>query len=242
MVPSTDGWGGGCAQPAVIETVRMALADGQARNIRIAPPQTSSKHILDDVLKFDTSCHSSGALELFIDPILPLEKLVILGGSPVARSLVALVPRVDFNVTLVAQDLQPQDFPDAHQTIATDDVAAVMKSIDQASWVVVATQGRRNIQALKVALALQAKAVWLVASARKAGLLKEQLRASGEDSAQVDDIIAPAGELVHGCTPEEIALSTLTAVVMHRRRIPEALTETLTETLATTVKKACCGD
>ena len=34
------GWvGGGCAQPAVIRTVRQALQDGRARSIRIAPAE-----------------------------------------------------------------------------------------------------------------------------------------------------------------------------------------------------------
>lgn len=231
------GWVGvGCAQPAIIKAVRMALLDGQARSIRIAPSQESSEHTLDDDLEFDINCHSGGTLKLFIDPILPLEKLVILGDSPVARSLVALAPRVGFNVTLVAQDVQAQAFPDVHQVITTDDVAAVVQSLGRASWVVVATQGRRDMQALKAALSLQAQSIWFVASARKADVLKENLRASGEDPAQVGNIIAPAGELVQGCTPEEIALSVLTAVVMHRRA-----PVTLAETLAMPAKKPCCG-
>src|SRR6266478_1313768 len=38
------GWiGGGCAQPAVIKTVRLALADGKARMIRIAPDAGSER-------------------------------------------------------------------------------------------------------------------------------------------------------------------------------------------------------
>ena len=37
-----QGWiGGGCAQPAVLRTVRKALADGRAQMIRIAPAETS---------------------------------------------------------------------------------------------------------------------------------------------------------------------------------------------------------
>ena len=35
-----QGWvGGGCAQPAVVRSVRQALADGRARMIRIAPTE-----------------------------------------------------------------------------------------------------------------------------------------------------------------------------------------------------------
>ena len=38
------GWiGGGCAQPAVLRTVRQALADGRARLIRIAPSDNTAE-------------------------------------------------------------------------------------------------------------------------------------------------------------------------------------------------------
>ena len=98
------GWiGGGCAQPAVIKTVRAALADGQARSIRISPAQETQEQQLADVLEFGMACHSGGTLELFIDPVLPLASLTVLGDSPVARALCDLAPRVGFAVQMVAQ-------------------------------------------------------------------------------------------------------------------------------------------
>jgi xanthine dehydrogenase accessory factor len=83
--------------------------------------------------------------------------------------------------------------------------------------VVVATQGRRDVQGLKAALALQPQGLWFVASARKAGVLLDSLVASGEDPAAVARIVAPAGEFIGAQTPEEIALSVLTSVVAARR-------------------------
>ena len=45
------GWiGGGCAQPAVLRTVRQALADGRARSVRITPAAQGSERDLGDVL------------------------------------------------------------------------------------------------------------------------------------------------------------------------------------------------
>src|SRR6516162_4021729 len=68
------GWiGGGCAQPAVLHTVRQALQDGRARLIRIAPTDTDvprdSESSADDG-EIGMRCHSGGTIELFIDPIL----------------------------------------------------------------------------------------------------------------------------------------------------------------------------
>ena len=72
-----QGWiGGGCAQPAVLRTVRKALADGRAQMIRIAPAEEGLMRELEDVLEFGMACHSGGTLELFVDPMLPRARRV----------------------------------------------------------------------------------------------------------------------------------------------------------------------
>ena len=215
---SIHGWiGGGCAQPTVIKTVRQALTDGQPRNIRITPVDERNERQLDDVLEFGMACHSGGTLELFIDPVLPAPQLVIIGDSAVARALTQLAPRVGLDVQLIANHAQASDFPDARQVIATDDVEALSALHLHAQDVVVATQGRRDMQGLKAALHLKPSDIWFVASARKAGVLLGNLKASGEDSDAVDRIVAPAGAPIGAQTPEEIALSVLTNVVARQR-------------------------
>ena len=211
------GWiGGGCAQPAVIKTVRRALLDGQPRKIRIAPSDESAERDLGDVLEFGMACHSGGTLELFIDPVMPSAMLTVVGDSPVARALVGLAPRVGLRVAVVAQGAQAADFPEADTVLDSDDVSQVSARL-ASPFVVVATQGRRDLQGLKAALALQPQGLWFVASARKAAVLLDTLVTSGEDPAAVARIVAPAGEFIGAQTPEEIALSVLTSVVAARR-------------------------
>ena len=212
------GWvGGGCAQPAVLRTVRQALADGHAQLIRIAPAEAGQEKDLGDVLEFGMSCHSGGTLELFVDPVLPRAQLVVIGASPVAHSLAQLAPRVGFHVTLIAHEADAAAWPDAQRVIASDNPGSVVPQVAPGAWVVVATQGRRDVQALRLALALQATQVSFVASARKARVLKDSLLASGSDAEGVASIVAPAGYPMAATTPEEIALSVLAAVVSHRR-------------------------
>jgi xanthine dehydrogenase accessory factor len=211
------GWiGGGCAQPAVIKTVRRALLDGLARKIRISPSEESAERELGDVLEFGMACHSGGTLELFVDPVMPAATLTVVGDSPVARALVGLAPRVGLRVAVVAQGAQAADFPEADTVLASDDAAGVCAQLSS-PFVVVATQGRRDLQGLKAALALQPQGLWFVASAKKAGVLLSSLVAGGEDPAAVARIVAPAGEFIGAQTPEEIALSVLTSVVAARR-------------------------
>jgi xanthine dehydrogenase accessory factor len=223
-----QGWiGGGCAQPAVLRTVRLALQDGRARMIRIAPAEPGDERdmqeALGDVLEFGMTCHSGGTLELFIDPVLPRTRLTVIGDSPVAVALAGLAPRVGLQVTVVAHGAVAERFADAERVVATDEPAAVAAQVAPGSFVVVASQGRRDVQALRVALALQARQVWFVASARKAQVLRDSLIESGQDADAVRAIVAPAGQLIGAQTPEEIALSVLAAVVASRRSGQPAL-------------------
>jgi len=228
------GWiGGGCAQPAVLRTVRQALADGHAQLIRISPAEERSEKTLGDVLEFGMTCHSGGTLELFVDPILPRARLVVIGSTPVAQSLVRLAPHVGFVVTAVAPGLDATAMPDADCVLTDDDPAVVQPRVGPGAWVVVATQGRRDIQGLRLALALGARQVSFVASARKAQVLKSSLVGAGSDAAAVDAIVAPAGYPMAATTPEEIALSVLAAIVSARRGTSvESLLRTSAEPVA----------
>ena len=234
------GWiGGGCAQPAVLHTVRQALQDGRARLVRVAPadeePAPAAGSASGETLEFDMSCHSGGTIELFIDPILPPTRLVVIGDSPVAVALAGLAPRVGLPVTVIAPGADPQRFADASQLIDSDEPSTVAGQVAAGSWVVVATQGRRDLPGLRVALSLQAAKLWLVASSRKAAALREALLAANCDPQQVNAIVAPAGQPIGAQTPEEIALSVLAAVVTARRAVratPDAATATPAD---------CCG-
>jgi len=247
------GWiGGGCAQPAVLRTVREALADGRARVIRIAPvPKDASadaqgqsdvdadrgfesdtthdrpltrgltdRQRLDDILEFGMTCHSGGTLELFVDPVVARTQLTIIGDTPLAAALCELAPRVGLPVTVIAHHADANRFPAAQRVLTSDEdvhaASAQCPALD-GGFIVVATQGRRDLQGLRLALALEARQTFFVASARKAQVLKQALIAAGEPASRVEAIIAPAGQLIGAQTPEEIALSVLAAVVAARR-------------------------
>jgi len=212
------GWiGGGCAQPAVIKTVRQCLRDGQPRRIRIAPRDGAEPQALDEVLEFGMICHSGGVLELFVDPVLPAARLLVIGDSPVARALVELAPRLGFTLNLMAHGALAEDYPDAARVLSSDQPGASVLAEFRGSYIVVATQGRRELQGLGAALAFEAKGIWFVASRRKAAVLKDQLCASGANPQRVAAIVAPAGEPIGAKTPEEIALAVLASVVASRR-------------------------
>src|SRR6516162_6958032 len=83
-----SGWiGGGCAQPVVIREALKALAEGKPRLVRISPSAEGSE---EGVVDYTMTCHSGGALDIYIEPMQPAPQIVILGRSPVASTLARL--------------------------------------------------------------------------------------------------------------------------------------------------------
>src|SRR5260370_29044572 len=74
------GWiGGGCAQPVVIKEALKCLAEGRPRLVRISPSANGAE---EGVVDYSMTCHSGGALDIYIEPVLPQPHIVILGRSP----------------------------------------------------------------------------------------------------------------------------------------------------------------
>ena len=81
----------------------------------------------------------------------------------------------------------------------------------------VATQGKRDREALQAALETKAPYVAFVGSRRKAAALKESLLKTGAAPARLEALHAPAGLDIGAATPEEVALSILAEIVQLRR-------------------------
>jgi xanthine dehydrogenase accessory factor len=104
------GWvGGGCAQPAVLDTAKKALRDGQARLIRVSPNKGGG--VEEGIIDFGMTCHSGGTLDIFIDPVISQPALLIIGASPVAQSLSALARHAGFGVHAAFPVPMPSCFP-----------------------------------------------------------------------------------------------------------------------------------
>lgn len=212
------GWiGGGCAQPAVLKAAARALSDGKARRLRIATLSATDGRESGDVMEVGMTCHSGGVLELFVDPILPLPQLLVVGASPVAVTLSKLAPLVGFSVTVAAAARAREAFAEAVAFVELDGSEPPQIRLHPGAYAVVATQGQGDLEGLRLALTAQPRYLGFVASARKAEALKHSLREAGFATEAVTAVIAPAGVPIHARTPEEIALSVLAGVVAARR-------------------------
>ncbi len=135
-------------------------------------------------------CLSGGSLEIFLEPHLPATRLLVVGGSPIARALVALAGAAGFDAAL--------------------STASEVGSFDGAAAVVVASHGSGEETVLAGALNAGVPYVALVASPRRGEAVRAELAVAPELSAQLH---TPAGLDLGGRTPMEIAISILAEMV-----------------------------
>lgn len=210
------GWiGGGCAQPVVIREALRALSVGKPRLVRISPSANEEEGIVD----YTMACHSGGELDIYIEPVGPNLNLVILGRSPVARTLARLGGDVGYAVSVVAPAEAAEGFTGA-EIIYDRNFDLSRIRIRPQTYIVVSTQGEGDEEALEQAILTAGKGtayISFVASRTKAGKVLDYLRQKGVPQEKLGLVRAPAGLDLGASCPEEIAVSILAEIVQVRR-------------------------
>lgn len=198
-----QGWlGGGCTRGAVKRAALQALQEGTPQLVSVSPEDllaekgVAAGDEIDGMRFARNGCPSRGTVDIFIEPCLPLPQLVVLGASPVAQALCSLAPQFHWSVSA-----------------ASPGPASGLRQ----RFVVVATQGQGDMDALKAALTSGAQYIAFVGSRRKFATLAEKLAETGFARDQINAVHAPAGLDLGAVTPEEIALSILAQLVQARR-------------------------
>ncbi len=213
---SFHGWvGGSCAQPLVTQESLKALQDGQSRLVLLAPNPEDVDVGLEGTVLIPMTCKSEGTLAIYLEPCLPKPELVVIGQSPMARSLVVLGDSLGFRVTACDPSATAELFPNADTLV--QELEAARGIIGPRSYVVVATAGHYDEEALEEVLGSQAGYVGLVASPRRGRTVIDYLRGKGISSEALQRVKYPAGVDIGAETPEEIALSILTEIVQRMR-------------------------
>ncbi|WP_294532932.1 XdhC family protein [uncultured Rhodoblastus sp.] len=213
------GWiGGGCARGATLKAAREAIADGRPRLICVEPKDllsdkgVSAGEVRDGVRYAANMCPSQGAMEIFIEPVLPRPELVVMGASPVAVTLAETAGRFGYDVTLAAPARDHEAFAGVEHKID----GFTLPPTSRRRFIVVSTQGTGDEAALAAALKAEAVFVAFVGSRRKSQHLTAKLRDVGVPEDRLAALKAPAGLDIGAETPPEIALSILAELVCVR--------------------------
>jgi xanthine dehydrogenase accessory factor len=198
------GWiGGACAEPVVIREAKQVMADGNARLLLLGSPDQFGTAVPEGMTVVPISCQSEGALEVYIEAVLPVPHLVIVGSSPMAHSLAEMARALGWCTDLYP----PQDFTAA---------GAGKQWADERSMVIIATQGHGDEDMIECAAAMRPAYLGLVASRKRAEAVLGYLADRGVPKDQLDKVHAPAGLDLGKTTHEEMAVAILAELVQLR--------------------------
>lgn len=219
------GWvGGSCAEPVVIREAGRALAAGTPRLLRLGPRSNGAGADgaeEEGIVTAEVSCASEGSLQVFLEPVVPPTHLVVVGRSPLARALAGLAVVLRFDATLVERDAgHLHEPPPPPGVTLIDELDLAKADVGPASFVVVATMGRYDEDALEAALATDARYVALVASDRRAASVLAALRASGASEERLARVRSPAGLPLGDLPHEETAVAILAEIVQRKHASP----------------------
>ena len=165
---------------------------------------------------------TSDGTELFVEGFTTPPTLVLMGGGHIGKSTSTLAATLGFR-TYVVDDrpefANPDRFPEAAETvIAPYSEGLAQVPINTNTYIVVATRGhRQDDYALEAAIRTPATYVGLLGSKRKTLLIYRHLLEKGHSPEILRKVRSPMGLDIGALTPEEIAVSIMSEIIMVRR-------------------------
>jgi xanthine dehydrogenase accessory factor len=228
------GWiGGACAEPVVVRQAQRVIAEREPTLLLLGAPDHfgelasrttghfgelasrttghSGASVPDGMVAVAISCQSEGAMQVYIEPVIPTPHLTIVGRSPMAHTLAGLASALGWRSDVV-------DGPDFS---AAD--------LNAHSIVVIATQGHGDEEAIESAVSALPAFVGLVASRKRGEALLGTLADRGVARHLLDRVRVPVGLDLGHTSHREIAVAILAELVQRR-----AAGEILAEVAATT--------
>jgi xanthine dehydrogenase accessory factor len=179
----------------------------------VAPSKTAEPE--EGTVSYTMTCHSGGALDIYIEPVLAKPQIVILGRSAVAKSLCSLGKAIGYRITVNAAGAVAEGFPEADTIKPEMNLSGV--ELGSETFIVISTQGEQDEEALEQACGTGVPYIAFVASNVKSQKLFESLAAKGISRERLNQIRAPAGLRLGGLSAQEIALSILAEIVQVRK-------------------------
>jgi len=208
------GWvGGGCTRSTVLREALRAIADGEPRLLSLSP-EPGEEGRRAGIVALPMTCDSGGTVEIYVEPVLPVARLLLFGSSPAVRVLARIGHAMGYRVEVVDADADNGSFPEAERVSRT----IAPEAVPRGAHVLVATMGERDLEAIEAVAGRAPAYLGVIASPKRFAQLRDALRARGVPREALEQIVAPAGLDIGARTPEEIALSIMAQIVERRRR------------------------
>jgi len=210
--------GGGCPEGPICEVALRAMIDGSPRVVRVHLVDTAHaiagtmQSSSEDEIYVETDC--GGTLEVFVEPMLPTERLIVVGQGgrdDIEEALVHQAKALGFEVVVVDPMPDLRETPDV--LVKAADIDLTTLPIGDRDSVVVLTKGDRDVEILEVLSRTQARFVGLLASRRRLKKDLEELLKRGVPDSFRSRLHAPIGLDIGARTPPELALAIMADVL-----------------------------
>ena len=207
------GWaGGGCTRETVVREAQRAMADGEPRLFCLSPETDPRPR--PGIIALQMTCDSGGTVEIYVEPVLPVPRLVLFGATPMVEALARIGEAMGYRVERGAE--------------------AALKG----AHVLVGTMGDEDLEVLQKVLRAEPVYVGVIASRKRFDQVRQTLIACGIPRAAVDKVSAPAGLDIGAQKPEEIALSVMAQIV---ERLRKKAAPSVSDSVAEEAKDPICG-
>lgn len=199
--------GGGTVEALVIDDAVKAMENGKSE----------LRHYgLREVEKAGIGMLCGGEVDVFIEVILPQPALVVLGAGHLGQPLASIGKILGFKVIVI--DDRPEfanttRFPEVDEIILKPYHVGIQDiALDRFHYVTIVSRNEDE-EILEQILDKNPAYIGLLASRRKAAVLRKNLEAKGYQSLHFDKVHMPTGLNIGAESPEEIALSILGEII-----------------------------
>ena len=194
--------GGGCIENRVAATAKETLIDGVPRTVDI--------DLDSDEMGMGIPC--GGYMSVIVEPQLVNLTLLIRGMGRLVEVICEMASLLKFKVIVQTSLQEKHRYPHADKVIIdTLEIEDIDFPVD---YFILATHHRDDDQVTLEALKKGIPYVGVVASEKKTGIIMEYLMNNGITNDELEHFFAPTGLELLAKTPEQIALSILSEMVM----------------------------
>src|SRR2546422_10493639 len=210
--------GGGCPEGPICEVALRSMGDGNPRAVRVHLVDAAKavagtmKASSEDEIYVETDC--GGTLEVFVEPMLPTERVILVGQGgrdDVEDALVHQAKALGFEVIVVDPVPDLREAPDV--IVKSSVVDPKTLPIGNRDSIVVLTKGERDVDLLESLSKTDARFVGLLASRRRLKKDMEELERRGVPQPFLSRLHAPIGLDIGARTPPELALAIMADVL-----------------------------
>ena len=206
--------GGGAVEAEVWAAAREAIKDEKSRVLRF--------DLSHDPMA-DSGLVCGQELEIFVEPVLPVPRIVIFGAGHISVQLSKIATVAGFRSWVVDdRPLYANDdrFPEAERILA-DSFENTFPRIepDQNTYLIIVTRGHQDDESvLRWGVNTDAHYIGMIGSKKKIRTVVRKLESEGISGERLGRVHMPIGLDIGAIAPEEIAVAIVAEMIHYRRR------------------------